>query len=175
LSEESRKQVVQEIARCQSRLRALVRCLFVRPGDAEDILQEINAVLWEKAADFRPGTDFWAWASQIARFKALNQVRKYSRERRVFQEPILEQMAEIAAGRLEKLDRRREALEHCLHELPPPQRQLIDLRYADGHNVESIAESIGRPAASVRQALYRIRGALQVCIEGRLAPGGEAS
>jgi DNA-directed RNA polymerase specialized sigma24 family protein len=52
---------------------------------------------------------------------------------------------------------------------------LIDLRYAHGQNVESIAESIGRPAASVRQALYRIRGSLQVCIEGRLAPGGEAS
>jgi RNA polymerase sigma-70 factor (ECF subfamily) len=45
----------------------------------DDILQEINAVLWEKALEFQPGTDSWAWASQIARFKVLNHVRKFGR------------------------------------------------------------------------------------------------
>lgn len=175
MNEESRKQVVQEIARHQSRLRGLVRCLLVRSSDVDDILQEINAVLWEKADDFQPDTDFWAWASQIARFKVVNQIRKYGRERLVFDDAILEQLAEIAADKLEQLDRRREALDHCLQRLPPPQRQLIDLRYAGGQTVESIAESIGRPAGSVRQTLYRIRTALQSCIEGQLASGGEPS
>lgn len=175
MNEESRKQVVQEIARHQSRLRGLVRCLLVRSSDVDDILQEINAVLWEKADDFQPGTDFWAWASQIARFKVVNQIRKYGRERLVFDDAILEQLAEIAADKLEQLDRRREALDHCLQRLPPPQRQLIDLRYAGGQTVESIAESIGRPAGSVRQTLYRIRTALQSCIEGQLASRGEPS
>lgn len=175
LSDGIRNQVVQEIARHQSRLRGFVRCLLVRHADVDDILQEINSVLWEKADEFQPGTDFWAWASQIARFKVLNHVRKLGRERLVFDDAILEQLAEIAASKLGQLDQRRAALDHCLQQLPPPQRQLIDLRYTAGHTIELIGESIGRPAGSVRQTLYRIRAVLQACIERQLELGGEPS
>jgi RNA polymerase sigma-70 factor (ECF subfamily) len=175
MSGEPQKFIVQEIARHQSRLRGFVRCLLVRPADVDDILQEINAVLWEKADEFQPGTNFWAWASQIARFKVLNHIRKVGRERLVFDETILEQLAEIATKKLEQLDQRRAALDHCLQQLPPPQRQLIDLRYTAGQTIELIGESIGRPAGSVRQALYRIRAALHACIERQLAMGGEPS
>jgi RNA polymerase sigma-70 factor (ECF subfamily) len=175
MSRERQNIIVREIARHQSRLRGFVRCLLLRSGDVDDVLQEINAVLWEKADEFQPGTDFWAWASQIARFKVLNHVRKLGRERLVFDDAVLKQLAEVAASKLEQLDQRRAALEHCLQELPPPQRQLIDLRYTAGQTIELIGESIGRPAGSVRQTLYRIRAALQACIERRLALGGEPS
>lgn len=175
MSDGNRNQVVQEIARHQPRLRGFVRCLLVRSSDVDDILQEINAVLWEKAAEFQLGTDFWAWASQIARFKVLNHIRKLGRERLVFDEAMLEQLAEIATKKLEQLDHRRAALDHCLQQLPPPQRQLIDLRFTAGQTIELIGESIGRPAGSVRQTLYRIRAALQACIERQLAMGGEPS
>lgn len=171
MDESVRKLVVQEIARHQPRLRALVRCLLVRVSDVEDVLQEINAVLWEKADEFHPGTDFLAWASQIARFKALNQLRRYGRERLVFDEAILEQLANVVEGRLHDLERRRAALDHCLQQLPPAQRQLIDLRYSDDQTPQSIAQAIGRPEGSVRQTLYRIRQALLACIEGQLAVG----
>lgn len=175
MSDASRTSVVTDIARHQSRLRGFVRCLLVRSGDVDDVLQEINAVLWEKADEFQPGTDFWAWASQIARFKVMNHIRKLGRERLVFDEAIMEQLAEIAVSKLEQMDQRRAALDHCLQQLPPPQRQLIDLRYTAGQTIEWIGESIGRPAGSVRQALYRIRAALQACIERQLALEGEAS
>lgn len=165
--------IVQEIARHQSRLRGFVRCLLVRSSDVNDLLQEINAVLWEKADEFQPGTDFWAWASQVARFKVLNYVRRLGRERLVFDDAVLEHLAAVAASRVEQLDRRRAALDHCLQQLPPPQRQLVDLRYTAGQTIELIGESIGRPAGSVRQTLYRIRAALQACIERQLAMGGE--
>jgi RNA polymerase sigma-70 factor (ECF subfamily) len=175
MSRERQNVIVREITRHQSRLRGFVRCLLVRSGDVDDILQEINAVLWEKADEFQPGTDFWAWASQIARFKVLNHVRKLGRERLVFDDAVLKQLAGIAASKLEQLDQRRAALEHCLQELPPPQRQLIDLRYSTGQTIELIGEAIGRPAGSVRQTLYRIRATLQACIERQLALGGEPS
>jgi RNA polymerase sigma-70 factor (ECF subfamily) len=147
---------------------------MVRPSDVDDLLQEINVVLWEKCDEFQPGTDFWAWASQIARFKVLNQVRKYGRERLVFDDAVLQQLAAMAEQKLQDLDRRRDALDHCLKQLPPAQRQLIDLRYARGQTVESIAASIGRPAGSIRQTLYRIRAALEACVQTQLTPGGES-
>lgn len=166
--------VVGEIARHQSRLRAFVRCLLVRSSDVDDILQEINSVLWQKANEFQPGSDFWAWASQIARFKALNYLRKMGRERLVFDEAALEQLSAAASEKLDQLEERRAALDHCLRKLPPPQRQLVDLRYSAGQTIESIGQSIGRPAGSVRQALFRIRAALQACIERQLLAGGES-
>ncbi len=56
------------------------------------------------------------------------------------------------------------ALDHCLKQLPPAQRQLLDLRYASDQSIERIAETIGRPAGSIRQTLYRIRAALLTLI-----------
>lgn len=172
MSEATRSVVVQEIARHQARLRGLVRCLLVRPSDVDDVLQDVNAVLWEKADEFIPGTDFWAWASQVARFKVINQIRKYSRDRLVFDETVMERLADVADERLRNLDRQREALDHCLNQLPPAQRQLVDLRYAGDQAIETIARTIGRPAGSIRQTLYRIRAALLNCIEQQLALSG---
>jgi RNA polymerase sigma-70 factor (ECF subfamily) len=173
MRESTRDLVVQEIARYQPRLRGLLRCLLVRPSDVDDLLQEVNLVLWEKADEFQPGTDFWAWASQIARFKALNHARKLGRERLVFDMEVMERVADVATERLQTLDQRRVALDHCLQQLPPSQRQLIDLRYAGDQSIERIAESIGRPPGSIRQTLYRIRMALLDCIEGQLAATAE--
>lgn len=167
--------MVQQIARHQSRLRAFVRCLLVRSSDVDDVLQEINAVLWEKADEFEPGTDFWAWASQIARYKVLNQLRNYGRERLVFDLAIVERLADVAKHRLTDLDARREALEGCLNKLAPPQRQLIDLRYVDGHAIERIAQTVGRSAGSIRQTLYRIRAVLLECIQRQLSSEGGTS
>jgi RNA polymerase sigma-70 factor (ECF subfamily) len=175
VSEASRKAIVQQIARHQSRLRAFVRCLLVRSSDVDDVLQEINAVLWEKADEFEPGTDFWAWASQIARYKVLNQLRSYGRERLVFDLAAVERLADVAEQRVKDLDARREALDQCLNRLAPPQRQLIDLRYVDGHAIDRMAETVGRPAGSIRQTLYRIRAVLLECIQRRLSSEGAAS
>jgi len=171
----SSSEIVALIARHQPRLRGLVRCLLIRASDVEDVLQEVNSVLWEKAGEFEAGTDFLAWASQIARFKALNHVRKYSRDRLVFDDKLINELADLAQERLTQIDHRRDALESCLNSLPPPQRQLIDLRYAGGHAIESIAEIIGRPQASIRQTLYRVRQALLTCIESKLQSEGGAS
>jgi len=165
-------EIVALIASHQPRLRGFVRCLLVRVSDVEDVLQEINAVLWEKASDYRSGTDFWAWASQIARFKILNYLRNSNRNRIVFDDSLLNDLADIAHDRLARIDYRREALESCLNKLPPPQRQLIDLRYSSGQAIDSIAEMIGRPQASIRQTLYRVRQTLLACIESKLKSEG---
>ena len=148
---------------------------MVRPSEVDDLLQEVNVVLWEKCDEFQPGTDFWAWASQIARFKALNHIRKYSRDRLVFDNALLDELADLACQRLAQIEDRRQALEQCLSQLPPAQRQLIDLRYTGGHAIESIAQIIGRPHASIRQTLYRIRQSLLACIESKLEADGDFS
>lgn len=167
-SEGQQAEIVQLIAQHQSRLRGFIRSLMVRAEDVDDLLQEVNIVLWEKADQFEPGTSFWAWSSQIARFKVFNQMRKYGRERFVFDDDFLAELADVAEDRFSEIDQRRCALDHCLRQLPTTQRRLLDLRYFEARSIIEVADSTDRPVGSIKQTLYRIRIALRACIEKQL-------
>lgn len=160
---------MRELARHQGRLRGLIRCLLFNWQDVEDVWQDTNVLLLRKAADYRPGTDFWAWSSQVARYQVLTHCKKLKRDRLVFSESLLAMLADAIDDRRAEIDDRRAALETCLTKLPAPQRQLLELRYGPKSSIEEIAVSLERSAGSIRQALYRIRESLLACIERRLA------
>jgi len=160
---------MRELARHQGRLRGLIRCLLFNWQDVEDVWQDTNVLLLRKAADYRPGTDFWAWSSQVARYQVLTHCKKLKRDRLVFSESLLAVLADAIDDRRAEIDDRRAALETCLTKLPAPQRQLLELRYGPKSSIEEIAVSLERSAGSIRQALYRIRESLLACIERRLA------
>ena len=159
----------RELTRHQARLRGLIQCLLYNRQDVEDVWQDTNVLLLRKAADFRPGTDFYAWSSQVARYQVLNHCKKLRRDRLVFSDELLATLAQDFGSRVTEIDDRRAALDACLTKLPAPQRQLLELRYGPKSSIEEIAVSLERSAGSIRQALYRIREALLACIERRLA------
>jgi RNA polymerase sigma-70 factor (ECF subfamily) len=161
-----------ELTRHQPRLRGLVRCLLFDRAAVEDVLQDTNVTLLRKAADYRMGTDFWAWASQVARYQVLTHCKRLRRDKLVFSEELIAMLAEEAGSRAADFDARRAALDACLAKLPPPQRQLLELRYGPKASIEDIARSLARSAGSIRQALFRIREALHACIERRLSGAG---
>jgi RNA polymerase sigma-70 factor (ECF subfamily) len=158
-----------QLTQHQARLRGLVRCLLFDRKDVEDVLQDTNLTLLRKAADYRPGTDFWAWASTVARYQVLTHCKRLKRDKLVFSEALMATITEEASQRVDEFDARREALATCLAKLPPPQRQLLELRYGPKASIDDIAASLERTAGSIRQALFRIRAALLTCIEKRLA------
>ncbi|HRQ88269.1 MAG TPA: sigma-70 family RNA polymerase sigma factor [Bacteroidia bacterium] len=135
---------------------------------AKDVLQETNLTLWRKAEDFEPGTSFTAWACRTAYFHLLNQRRKLSREQLVFDEDVFDYLAERQEERSHGSDRRLEALHRCIEQLPAGQRTLIERRYRPGASVQRIARDDGKTEGAISQALFRIRTALQRCIEKRL-------
>jgi RNA polymerase sigma-70 factor (ECF subfamily) len=158
----------RELSRHQARLRGLIRCLLFNRQHVEDVWQDTNVLLLRKAADFRPGTDFWAWSSQVARYQVLTHCKKLKRDRLVFSDELLATLAEDLGSRVAEVDDRRTALDACLTKLPAPQRQLLELRYGPKNSIEEIAVSLERSAGSIRQALFRIRETLLACIERRL-------
>jgi RNA polymerase sigma-70 factor, ECF subfamily len=139
---------------------------------AQDILQETNLTIWRKAEDYEPGTNFTAWACRIAYYHVLNHRRKYSREQLVFDEEVFDYLAERQEQRSDGADARLRALRHCVGELPPKQRDLINRRYEPGASVKVMADEDGSTEGAVSQALFRIRNALQKCIERRIAAEG---
>ncbi len=141
---------------------------------AKDILQETNLTLWRKAEDFEEGTNFTAWACRTAYFHVLNHRRKMSRELLVFDDDVFDYLAERQETRADKSDQRLEALKACLDTLPAPQRDLIDKRYLPGSSVQGIAGEEGKSEGAISQSLYRIRAALQQCVEKKLLQEGIA-
>lgn len=137
--------------------------------DAEEILQETNLVIWRKCDDFRAGTNFLAWASQIARYEVLKFLERRRRDRIQFSAEFVEQIADDAIVDPAELDTRRQALAICLSKLRPKDRELIDMRYTPGANGLSIARSLDRPVNSIYQSLARIRRTLLECVTRRLA------
>jgi len=163
---------VLELTRHQLRLRGLVRCLLFDPKSTEDVLQDTNVTLLRKAAEFSPGTNFWAWASVVAKYQVMTHAKRNSRDRLVFDDSLLAAIADDVNRLADTVDSRRDALSKCLRSLPEPQRQLLEMRYSVDGSVPHMAASLGRPEGSIRQTLYRIRQALLTCINSRLSVEG---
>ncbi len=169
MTEERVEQFVVELTAVQPRLYAYIVSLTGDQSRARDILQETNLVLWRKVEEFTLGTNFAGWACKVAHYRVLAARRDSAREKVFFSSELLDCLACDLAGRAERFDGRREALQVCLAKLPDRQRDLISRRYTEGLSLRSIAKTLGRTADSVATSLLRIRVALQQCVKRREA------
>ncbi len=157
--------------RYQRHIYCYVRSLVPRASDLEEVVQQTNAVLWEKFGAFQSGTNFLAWALAIARFEVLNHWTRQGRPERLFSNDFLEEIATAAADSTEFLTAKLEAMEDCRKELPASDRDLLERRYQPGATSQSVADALGRPVVSVYKSLSRIRKRLFDCILRRLSQG----
>ena len=149
-------------------LYAYILTLLPDRAAAQDVLQETNLTLWHKLVDFEPGTSFLAWGCRVAYFHVLNHRRRMKRDRLIFDDELLNSLAERHVERMEQADQRQHALKTCLEKLPAGQRALIEKRYAPGGSVRELAAAEGKSVGATSQMLYRIREALLNCIQGSL-------
>ena len=137
--------------------------------DAEEVLQNTNLVVWKKSDQFDLGTNFFAWACQIARFEVLQHRQRYRRDKLKFSDEFLDVVSRESAVRLEDPEPERKALELCIQKLSARDQQLIRERYQPGSSGKDLASELGRPANSVYQSLGRIRRVLLECIQRQMA------
>lgn len=162
-------QFIQDLTASQNSLYGYILSLLPDRSVAQDILQEVSVTAWQKRADFAAGTSFFAWASKIAYFHVLSHRRKMSRDRLVFDDDVLDYLAERQVERAAEVDRRALVLKNCLEKLPAAQKQLVEQRYAPGGSVQDIASKAGKSVGAISQTLYRIRETLMKCVEQNLA------
>lgn len=158
---------VELLTRYQSRVYAYIHSLTGNADAANDVLQETNKVLWQKADDFDHSRDFLPWAFTIA----FNQVRaarsRARRDRLVFQddETIRAISDEWSAKEEQRQPGDRQvALDHCMHELTDDNRRLLQRYYEHGESVEKISKSLDKRANSIAVILHRLRQSLARCI-----------
>jgi len=160
---------VRLLVQNQHRIYGFILSLVPNFAHADDLYQETCAVLWQKFAQFEPGTDFFRWASAVARFKVLKFRERQRRDGLQFGEEFTAAVdAEIERQGAE-LGQRQLALAECLQRLPDADRQLLRARYEGDVKVETIAAQRQRTPFAIYKALSRIRGVLLQCIERRVA------
>jgi RNA polymerase sigma-70 factor (ECF subfamily) len=136
--------------------------------DAQDILQEGKIVMWRHFGKFKSGTNFVAWGRKILLRQILAYRRKMKHRRHgQLNEDIMVMLdAEMdSAIREKRWVKREQALRECLRKLKPEQRELIEQRYRDEASIEKISRQTDKTETAVYQLLYRIRKALQDCVQ----------
>ena len=166
---ESRKRLMALITRHQRQIFAYIYTLVPDRPDAEDLLQETCVVICDKFEEFTPGTDFVAWACQIAWWRIRYSRQKFARSKVVFDDTVLEAVARTASTMREELNERHEALAACLQKLAPRDRELVLTRYEPGSGVAEAARRSGRSMDAAYKALNRLRKLLHDCVTDQLA------
>jgi len=160
---------IQLLTSSQSRIYAYILSLVLDPAQADDILQNTNIVLWEKEDEFELGTNFIAWAFRIAYFQVRAYRKQQQRERLVFDEDLVNGLAEAACRVDETFESRQRLLRRCLEKLSDHQRGFIRRRYRAGSSLQRIASETGKKENAVKQILFRARRALMECVRAGLA------
>jgi RNA polymerase sigma-70 factor (ECF subfamily) len=171
MSERVSETFLRSLTRAQAELYAYILGLIADANAASDILQEANVVLWRKAEQFTEGTDFVAWAKRVAYIEVLGFRKNRGRDRHLFNDDLLVDLAVEMEAATRNLDVQLAALRTCIEGLPAEQGELIRKRYQRGAIVQRIAKDAGRSVGAISQSLYRIRERLLQCIERRLAAG----
>lgn len=163
---EAREAFVRLLTDEQRRLFGYISTLLGNVDDAANVLQQTNMVLWRKASEFIPESDFHAWAAKIAYYQTLAYMRDRKRDRHVFDEALVQQLAARATD--SGGDELVVALRHCLSLLPEDKLNLIRQRYWPGKSIGDIARELRRSESAVKMTLLRVRQTLAKCIERQI-------
>jgi RNA polymerase sigma-70 factor (ECF subfamily) len=144
---------------------AYIDSLLLNRSDAEDVFQETCLVLWQKYHEFKPGSNFLAWALRVADYKAMN--FQTMRSRRVLFTAELRNalMAEMAHEKSENEEAVLTMLSDCTDKLSQDDQRLLKLCYIEGVPIRQLADAMGRPPKGIQKSLYRIRTWLLECIQ----------
>lgn len=154
--------------RCQGRIQALIRTLVHDPTQADDVFQATSLVLWRSFATFRRDAEFLPWALGTARHQVLLHWRTRRRDRHVFSEAVLADLAAAAEAAVDSAETRLAALEVCMAGLSERQRDLVRLFYGEKLGAAAIATRWGRSVHAVYKALKVMRRGLLECVSRKL-------
>jgi RNA polymerase sigma-70 factor (ECF subfamily) len=157
----------------QPAISAFVRSLVPDLTSAEEVLQRVAVALVRKYDRYDPSRPFVAWAIGVTKFEVLYYRRQQATDKHIFDDELVEKVAESYQLLVEKLNPMRDALSKCLDELNGRSRRVLQLRYAEGLTTPRIAAEMNVTVGAVRMLLWRVRGALRRCMERRLVEAGQ--
>lgn len=159
---------------------SLARAIVDNDADAEEVVLDTFMKVWREAGRFDPARgSVRSWITTIARSRALDRIRSRKRHRKALERSAATNQHGLSvplspAGDAEKdLERRlgRDRLTRWLGDLPPEQKEALELAYLGGLSHTEIAQQLDTPLGTVktriRTALLSLRAkAAQPAVEG---------
>jgi RNA polymerase sigma-70 factor (ECF subfamily) len=164
--------LVRLLSRHQEELFRYIFALLPHEEDARDVLQETCVALYRKFAEYDPAKAFLAWAYRFAYLEVLKQRERNQRGRRLFNLELIERLAQEREAHEPILQARLQALEDCLQQLAPADRELIRQRYQGRVSAEELVRLSATSRRTLFRKLDRIRRLLYECINRRLTAAG---
>jgi RNA polymerase sigma-70 factor, ECF subfamily len=164
--------LVRLLSRHQGELFRYIYALVPNEEDARDVLQETSVALFRKFAEYDTAKPFLAWAYRFAYLEVLKQRDRNVRGARLFSPAVFERLAREREVMEPALEERMQALEQCLAELPPADRELIRLRYQGKARADELVRALGTSRRTLFRQLDRIRRRLFECVNRRVASIG---
>ena len=148
---------------------ALARRVVRQPFLAEEIVQEAFLALWRNPTGYdQQRGSVRSWLLGTVHHRAVDAVRREESQRRRVESAVSTDISEpdfsdAVAAEVDAPEERR-AVRIALDELPPEQRQVIELMYFEGLSQSTIAERLSLPLGTVKSrallGMRRLRAAL---------------
>lgn len=165
VSRKDREALAEIYARFQ---RPLFHYLFHLVGQrelAEDVLQEVMVIIWQKAHTFRATAPATRWIFGIAHHQAFKALRRDSSATCIELEAALDLVDEAASPEADLLRQTaHEELAKALACLTPEHREVLELAFFQDFACKEIAAVVGVPVGTVKSRLSYARRALKAAL-----------
>jgi len=140
--------------RCAGRALALALRILRTRSDAEEVVQETFLEVWRRANEYNPrrgGIDVWVLT--IARSRAIDRLRSEGAAARFKAiATVTDSGPELSLVSRDPAEQQqdRARVESALKQLPPEQRQVVEMAYYEGLSQREIAGRTGDPLGTVK-------------------------
>lgn len=142
---------------------------------AEGVVVETMFEVWKNAAKFGGRSSVSTWILGIARFKALDEVRRQARysplddvATAAIEDTGISAYEGLAAGETSA------QLKKCIARLPPEQQECIHLAFFEELSLAEIAELQGIPENTVKTRMFHARRKLKLMLSGQIESANDA-
>lgn len=140
--------------------------------DAEDLTQEVFLTLW-RSRNYNPSRgSLSSYLTTLTRSRAIDKLRSRGTKFKFLQrwgQLITAESTALSPVEWASFNQRSEQVKIALAQLPPTQRQVLELAYFEGLSQSEIAQKLETPLGTVktwsRQGLLNLRKNLQSIIE----------
>ena len=157
--------------RHRGRIERLIRTIVQDRGRASDLTYEVFAKVFLKSHLYRPGTNFTAWLSEVARNHTLSSLRRRAHEARNLnfgreaEDHAIETIADPRVDRGPEEAELMAALETAVQKLPPSYREVFELCVRGEVPYKTAAERLQVPTGTVAIRIMRARQRLYQAVE----------
>lgn len=142
----------------------LLAAAWVGRAEAQDLVQEVARIAWQRRAQFVAGSDVAAWLAQIVRHTGANwrrKLRPVAADPHAWHEPVAREVRAAAGLHGIDVDQLPDALSRALRELPEVARACLLLHVVGGLSFPEIGTMLDLPVNTAMSHARRARLALR--------------